>query len=120
MCNPMNEFRKDPDLPHQATNDAGVIVSFALRHSHPDYYEIYYEKDGVVYLIPGHYAQLRLNDGKISRESFDVLNLSKSRQANAQGVPLSKTILDSIRTDLPKAYEAMGGKCVFENQLDDL
>ena len=105
----MNNFREMRGY-HQATDDDGVVVSPSYS---PRY--VYYENHGAVYLIPKEdVGNIRLEDGRLSRELFDKIDISSAFKSDERNVQLPAETLNRIRSDLTKGYAALGLHCVFK------
>lgn len=103
----MSDFN---EIHNGAKNALGVFVNPHYSHN-----LILYQVEGKQYLIPEETGNIRDERGKISEKLYHFIFVAGAyRKDKGVGSPVPEAVLNRIRKDLPKAYEAMGLKCVID------
>jgi len=103
----MSEFK---EVQNGAKNKSGVFINPFYSHN-----LILYEVHGNKYLIQEESGNIRDEQGKISEQIYHYIRVSSAYEKDkGMDVPLPEDLLSRIREDLPKAYAAMGLKCVVD------
>jgi hypothetical protein len=103
----MSEFK---EIRNGARNDLGVFINPFYSHN-----LILYEVGGKRYLIQEESSNIRDEHGRISEQIYHLIWVSSAYEKDkGMGIPLPEHLLNRIREDLPKAYAAMGLKCIID------